>query len=141
MKTKVAISSGGVIFKRERDTILTAVTRRERDIWCLPKGLVEQGESLEDAARREVEEETGLTGRLAGKIGQIDYWFYWKPDDTRYHKFVHFYLLEHTGGDTKMHDVEVEEVKWLPIDEAIKILAYENEKEMMRKARATIGGQ
>ncbi|MEW6188734.1 MAG: NUDIX hydrolase [Actinomycetota bacterium] len=136
MKTKRAVSSGGVIFRRVDKEIQVALARRgEGKIWCLPKGLIERGENPQETAVREVEEETGLRGEIVDKIGQIDYWFYWKPEDTRYHKFVHFYLIEYKSGNVQNHDYEVEEVRWFPIDMAIDLLSYKTEIQIMKKAK------
>ncbi len=137
--TETAVSSGGVVYKKEDGRIEIALTNHdERKVWSLPKGLVEKGESLEETALREVNEETGLTGEIVGEIDKIDYWFYWKPKNTRYHKFVHFYLVKHTGGDSSKHDWEVTEVRWFPIDEAIETLSYKDEKVVVEKAKDMI---
>ncbi len=134
IKTQKALSSGGVIFRRLNDEAEVALIRRGENIWCLPKGTVEKEEELEKTALREVEEETGLKGKILDKIGAIDYWFFWKPDNTRYHKVVHFYLMEYQGGDVQDHDYEVEEVRWFPFGGAISVMAYKGEKEIVEKA-------
>jgi len=139
MKTKTVTSAGGVVFDLREDRIEVALTARRGDgRWGLPKGLLEEGEEIEQAALREVSEETGLTGEIVDKVGVIDYWFYWRPDETRYHKYVHFFLIRHTGGDTSRHDWEVEEVRWFKIDDAIDKLAFESEKTVMEKAKKKI---
>ncbi len=129
-----AVSAGGVIFRITEEGPEVAITSRAgaKGVWALPKGTVEAGESLEDTAVREVAEETGLLGRPVGKIGSIDYWFV--LDGVRYHKFVHFFLLEYLRGETSAHDWEVEEVKWLPADRAISTLTYKGEREILAKA-------
>lgn len=136
MKTKLAFSSGGVIFRKKNKKLEIALIAREKGkIWCLPKGTIEPGESLKETAVREVAEETGLQGKILDKLGQIDYWFYWKPEDTRYHKFVHFFLLKYEKGDPSSHDYEVDEVKWFSLDEALKRLSYQTEREIVEKAK------
>lgn len=141
-KNKVAVSSGGVIYRESQGSVEVAITTKaNRRVWCLPKGLVEQGESLEETAIREVAEETGLTGEIESKIDQIDYWFYWKREATRYHKFVHFYLLKYLEGNPEDHDHEVEEVHWVPLPEAAAKLSYDSEREVMKKAQTIIEKQ
>lgn len=139
MKTEIAVSSGGVVFRRLNQEIEVAVAAREDGkIWCLPKGTVEKDETIEQAALREVQEEAGLEGEIVGKIDKIDYWFYWKPENTKYHKFVHFFLMKYKSGDVSNHDFELDEVKWMPIDEAIKILSYKSERKVMTQAKQMI---
>lgn len=136
MKTATVVSSGGIIFRcsRKGKIEVALVARENKQVWCLPKGLVEKGESLEVAALREAREETGLSGKVVAPLGQIDYWFYWKEDQTRYHKFVHFFLMRYASGRLEDHDFEMEEARWVPIGEAIKMLSYKNEVEMMKRA-------
>ncbi|MEM3736850.1 MAG: NUDIX hydrolase [Candidatus Bathyarchaeia archaeon] len=135
VKIKRQISSGGVIFKRRGNSHEVALTaRRGGKVWCLPKGLVEADETLEESAVRETREETGLMGRPVGKIGEISYWYYSRDDEARIFKTVHFYLLEFVSGSEANHDFEVEEVRWLPLEEAITVLTYKNEREIVMKA-------
>jgi len=134
-KTEIRTSAGGVIFKKEKNDITVAlILRNEGKVWCLPKGLIDEGETSEETALREIKEETGLNGQILGKIDSIDYWFTF--ENTKIHKTVHFYLVKHLGGNTKDHDSEVEDVKWFAIDNAIETLTYENEIKIMRKAKA-----
>ncbi len=118
------------------DVVLIARTSpAQRRIWALPKGWVEPGETIQDAALREIREETGLTGRLLDPLGQIDYSFYSPRDHTRIHKTVHFFLVEFLSGNTDDHDHEVDEARWWPLDEALTQMSYDSERRMMVKAK------
>ena len=135
-----AVSAGGVVYRRGQDGIEVVVCgRMSEGIWGLPKGTPDAGESLEEAAVREVGEETGLRVAIEAKIGTIEYWF--AREGVRYHKFVHHYLMVPTGGSLEDHDWEYDEVEWLPLEEACSTLSYANEVEVVRKAAALLEGQ
>jgi ADP-ribose pyrophosphatase YjhB (NUDIX family) len=110
-----------------------------RKVWGLPKGGVEPGETAAQAALREVAEETGLSGVVEGELGSIDYWFYARDRGGRIHKTVHYFLVRATGGTTEAHDHEVREARWVEAREALGLMTYPNEREMVRKAAATLG--
>jgi 8-oxo-dGTP pyrophosphatase MutT (NUDIX family) len=93
---------------------------------------------MEDTALREVREETGLAVVVEAPIGSINYWFADPQGDVRYHKTVHFYLMVPVGGNTQDHDPEFEVVQWFPAAEALRVLTYANEADVLRQALALI---
>ena len=106
-------SAGGVIFKKNENSFqIVLISVRNGQSWCLPKGIVNKGETTEEAALREVGEETGLTGRIIDTLGDINYWYYIKEENIKCRKTVYFYLMEYVSGDTADHDIEVDEAGW-----------------------------
>ena len=132
-------SSGGIVCRvtgKGIDVVLISV--REGSVWGLPKGAIDKNESLPEAALREVREETGLTAEILEDIGHISYWYFLKEKMNRIHKTVHFYLMRFISGSTDDHDNEVDEARWVPIDEAVNMLTYKSEREIMEKAKMMI---
>lgn len=141
LRTIREISSGGIVYKKEKGHWKVAlIARKGGKVWCLPKGLVEKKERLEETAVREVKEETGLEASIAQKLGDLKYWYARKEggDTVRIFKIVHFYLMKYRSGSVEDHDWEVDEARWFPLDEAVEKLEYKNEKEIMEKARAAL---
>lgn len=132
LRTVSETSAGGLVVDRgrpePRGVLIGRLDRRGRLLWSLPKGHVEAGETPEDAAIREVEEETGIRGRVVAALGTIDYWFV--AEGRRIHKTVHHYLLEASGGELSDQDVEVDEVAWVPLTELRERLAYAGERRL-----------
>ena len=123
------------MFRKENGmTSIVLIARNNRGVWCLPKGIIEANESAEEAAEREVTEETGLKGKIVKRIGEVSYWYWSKEEQTRFFKTVQFYLMDYLGGDTADHDSEVEEAKWFPVDEALQIMTFKSEREIVNKA-------
>ncbi|MBI4200218.1 MAG: NUDIX hydrolase [Chloroflexi bacterium] len=135
------VSAGGVVFRFAEGGGLEVVLcgRKEPAVWALPKGTPDAGEDLEQTALREVREETGVEVRLREPIGNIQYWFVRGPDGDRCHKTVHFYLMSPTGAPLAAHDVEFDEVRWFSAEEALQVMTYPNEREIVRKALALAG--
>ena len=130
------ISAGGVVYRREGDEIEVVLasrrTRRGDLAWGLAKGGIEEGESHEEAAIREVREETGYDGEIEASLGDTRYFYVW--EDTRIRKTVHFFLMRCTGGDPGDRDDEMEEVRWFPLERALKRAAYRGEREVLGRA-------
>jgi 8-oxo-dGTP pyrophosphatase MutT (NUDIX family) len=105
-------------------------------VWALPKGLVGEGEAPADTALREVTEETGVRGRLVEKLGDVRYVYVWEGE--RVFKIVSFYLVRYSAG--RLGDItdefrhEVAETRWLPLDDAPRLLTYKGEREIAAKA-------
>jgi 8-oxo-dGTP diphosphatase len=135
------ISAGGVVFRRGEAGIEVAlVSVRGGKPWSLPKGLKEEGEGLARTAHREVKEETGLDGRIIANLGHIEYFFTMKDEagPKRRFKIVYFFLMECTGGAASAHDEEVVECRFFPIDEAIRLMTYDDERGILMKAREVL---
>jgi 8-oxo-dGTP pyrophosphatase MutT (NUDIX family) len=131
-----ATSAGGIVVRRTQDGFELVLGRRTRErngvTWTLPKGQPAVGETIEQTALREVAEETGLTVRIVRPVGPIEYFFV--QGGTRYHKTVHFYLMEATGGDLDAHDHEFEEVRWFSLPEAEAVMSYPTERQIVEQA-------
>jgi 8-oxo-dGTP pyrophosphatase MutT (NUDIX family) len=136
---KREFSAGGVLVRRLRGRWMMAAIRpagKKEGVWALPKGLIDPGEKPEETALREVAEETGAHGRSAGKLGDVKYVYTWAGEQI--FKVVSFYLVRYSGG--RLGDVppehrhEVVEVRWLPLDDGPRLLAYGGEREMAKKA-------
>ncbi|MBI4203049.1 MAG: NUDIX hydrolase [Chloroflexi bacterium] len=108
--------------------------RIQPKLWALPKGGPDPSETLEETAKREVREETGLEVRILAPLGYIQYSYYRSQDNVRCHKTVHFYLMTPTGGYTEQHDPEFDVVKWFPLEEALQEMNYETETGIVKKA-------
>jgi 8-oxo-dGTP pyrophosphatase MutT (NUDIX family) len=139
-------SAGGVLVRRLRGRWMIAAIRpagKPDGLWALPKGRIDEGESGEATALREVEEETGARGRSLGKLGDVRYWFNWRGE--RIFKVVSFFLVRYERGRlgelTDAYRHEVAEVRWLPLEDAPRLLAYKGEREMAEKALAFLDGQ
>ena len=136
-------SAGGVLVRPEGEQWLMAAIRpagRRTDVWALPKGRIDEGETGEQTAVREVAEETGARGVSLGKLGDVRYWFHW--DGERVFKVVSFFLLRYEDGELgaipEEFRHEILEVRWLPLEEAPQRLTHKGEREMAALALARV---
>ncbi|MDH7485889.1 MAG: NUDIX hydrolase [Anaerolineae bacterium] len=140
--TKHVYSAGGVVYRRDEGgrPQIALIATKGNSIWGLPKGLIDPGERAPTTALREVQEETGLVGRLGPRIQRIEYWYRGEENGqpVRYHKTVTFFLIEAVGGNTAAHDWEVDSVEWLSPEEAAERATYESEREVIRRAGALL---
>ncbi|MBV8150032.1 MAG: NUDIX hydrolase [Candidatus Eremiobacteraeota bacterium] len=130
MRIKYEVSAGGLVLRRRDSTFdVLLIGRGNPRIWSLPKGHVEPRETHEQAALREVREETGCWAEVISKLSEISYWFY--LNRSKHKKAVHFYLMRYLSGDTENHDHEVDEAAWFEIHAAKRALKYVNEKRLI----------
>ncbi len=132
------ISAGGAAFRHtgnEYEIAIVAVRPSGR--WQLPKGIIDDGETPEQAAVREVREEAGIETEIVELIEKIEYWYYGnhRGERVRFHKFVYFYLMKFASGNVADHDHEVSEARWAKTNEAITMLEFKSEKAVVEKAQ------
>ena len=138
-------AAGGVVYRRTPDGVEVLVAEQRdrvhgRLTLRLPKGKLEPGESSEEAALREVSEETGVVGHLAGLLGDVDYVYRERRGDP-VAKRVRFYLIEYQSGEPRPLDGEMERVFWCALDEASQRLDFETERGVVERARARLRGE
>ena len=132
-------SAGGVVV-RDGQVVVIVPTRRAADgsrVLALPKGHVDPGETPIEAAGREVREETGIVAEPVTELGESRYWY--RRDGRTIGKRVSFFLFDHVGGDIADHDDEVEEVRWIGLEQAERELSHVAEREMVTLALAYLG--
>lgn len=128
------VSAGGLVVDKsgERGLLIGRIDKRGRMLWSLPKGHIEEGETPEQAALREVHEETGIKSSITRSLGVIDFWF--MAEGKRIHKTVHHFLFSETSGRLEAQISEVDEVKWFPLDDIAKTLAYPDERKLIERS-------
>jgi 8-oxo-dGTP pyrophosphatase MutT (NUDIX family) len=138
VKSRDEVSAGGVVFRRNDDGLEVLICKDAGyHRWVLPKGLVAKGENYEQTALREVQEETGIHARLIASLGDPEQYVY-MARGVRVFKRVYYFLMEYESGSIDIHDHEMEDVRWVSIDEALELLAYDGAKRMVRAASEKI---
>lgn len=132
------VSAGGLVidFSGTKGLLIGRIDQkdetREKLLWSLPKGHIEAGETPEEAALREVAEETGIQSEILRELGVIDFWF--MAGGKRIHKTVHHYLFKEVGGKLAPQVTEVDEVRWFPLNEIVDRLAYPDERKLIARS-------
>ena len=134
-------SAGGVLFREmageTKVCLIKVSTRGGNPSWRLPKGSIEREETPEEAAIRETREETGCDGAIISTLSEIEYWYTRRSDDgekVRVRKVVSFFLMQYVSGDISDHDHEVEEVRWVALEAALKKISYDAESRVLQEA-------
>lgn len=137
---KLEFSAGGVIYKKENGKVWIIVAKHSfHHGWVFPKGLIGdhiENESKEETAIREVEEETGVKGKIIKELTPVTFWYEWEGEKRK--KTIYYFLMEYLYGDIAKHDFEMEEVEWLSKDEVLKRLTYESDKKVFQEAEKLI---
>ena len=130
-------SAGGLVLRRERGAYSGLLIGRSTPrIWSLPKGHIEPNESIETAALREVQEETGIAATIIVKLSDIRYWFY--ANKMKHSKIVHFFLMRYVSGTPQPQEGEVDEVIWVKLDEMPEMLTHVNERRLIEIAQTIV---
>lgn len=132
---KFEFSAGGIVYKRESNKLFFLLAKHSQHKgWVFPKGLIDRDkkESKEEAAIREVKEETGADGEIEFALEPITFWYAWGGEKRK--KTVYYFVMRYIGGDISEHDFEMEEVEWIEKDKVSERLAFKGEKDLFEKA-------
>jgi 8-oxo-dGTP pyrophosphatase MutT (NUDIX family) len=141
MATLDQVSAGGVAFRRGVDDVEVAIVSVGNPArWQLPKGIVDPGETPEVTAVREVREEAGIEATLVAPLDTVEYWYvgHRGKQRVRFHKFVHFYLMAYQSGQLSDHDHEVNEARWVSLEQAQAMLAFKGERQAVAQAASLL---
>lgn len=131
-------SGGAVVAVRDGSAFVAMIATRGRTRWGLPKGAVSKGETSEQAALREVQEETGLEAKIVRPLDTIEYFF--RAGDALIRKRVDFYLMQHTGGKLTPQLSEVDDVEWVPLSEALQRASFDSERKLLELVKQDLDG-
>jgi len=140
LRVEQTVSAGGVVFRHgEYGVEIVLCGRVHENLWALPKGTPEAGETIEETARREVSEETGLGVMIVGDLGSIEYGFARPAQGVRFEKTVRHFLMRPDGmGSVEAHDHEYDRVEWFAAPEALRLMTHRNEATIVRRALEAI---
>lgn len=127
---KREFSAGGIVFNDQGQVLVTQHSRNKH--WSFPKGLVDPGQTTEEAALREVREEGGIVAEITGKVGYSKYVY--TLNNKKIFKIVTYFLMKYVSGDTADHDWEVSDIGWYKPEDALKQLSFSQDKELLKKA-------
>jgi len=140
MKTTFEFSAGGIVFRKNTGKIEVLISQHSSHHgWVFPKGHIgdtKKDETKEEAALREVKEETGITAKILQALSPIEYWYFFEGE--KRHKTVYYFLMEYVSGNINDHDFEMENVEWLPISNIKERLTYQGDRKAFLEARELI---
>lgn len=129
-------SAGGAVFRRTDDSFEVAlIATKNKTVWTLPKGIIDKDENPEETAVREIKEETGLTTMVIDVLGERSFWFFLKDKNIKCKKTVKYFLLEYISGNIEDYGWEVDEARWFDIEDALKLVSYKSDIEILQKAK------
>ncbi len=132
---KREFSAGGIVFNSRGQVLVTQHSQNKH--WSFPKGWIEEGQTVEEAAIREVREEGGVVAEIVDKVGCNKYVY--TLNGEKIFKVVTYFLMKYISGDPKDHDWEVSEAGWYSPEEALKQLSFSQDKELLKKALELYG--
>ncbi|MEZ0324241.1 MAG: NUDIX hydrolase [Hydrogenothermaceae bacterium] len=131
MAVKWEFSAGGVVYKKEGDKIYILLIKN-KDRYGFPKGNIERTEKKEDAALREVKEETGVDVNIKDYLGNVEYWY--RSGTDTIHKFVYYYLMEYKGGEVKPQKEEIDSAEFVELEKVNELLSFDKDKKVFELA-------
>lgn len=139
MAVKWEFSAGGIVYKRAEDGSLSILLIKNKDRYGFPKGNIERTEKKEDAAVREVKEETGVDAKIEDYLGNVEYWYRSGTDNI--HKFVYYYIMSYVGGDVNPQKEEIESAEFVPVDKVMQLLSFDKDRKIFEIALKRLNGR